>query len=396
MARYEKMIRPVWAEVDLEAIRENIRQIRRFTARGGKAPEIMAVVKAEAYGHGAVATARAALEAGATRLGVAMPEEGILLREAGIDCPILVFTPLLPDQAEAFLEYGLTPTIAGEGGARALSAATGRHGRKARVHIKVDTGMGRVGVPPAEAPGLARKVAALPNLEVEGVYSHFATADEADLSFAYHQLDLFKEVLKNLEEAGVKIPLRHIANSGAIINLPESYFDLVRPGIIIYGLYPSEETPRDRLPLKPALSLKARVIQVKRVPPGTGISYGQIYHTQKATNIVTLPLGYADGWSRLLSGKARVLLKGKSFPLVGRVCMDQCMADVGDLEVEPGEEAVLIGRQGEEEISADEVAGLLGTINYEVVCMLSDRVPRVWLHAGSREKDEKKIKVVDK
>jgi len=396
VARYEKMIRPVWAEVDLEAIRENIRQIRRFTARGGKAPEIMAVVKAEAYGHGAVATARAALEAGATRLGVAMPEEGILLREAGIDCPILVFTPLLPDQAEAFLEYGLTPTIAGEEGARALSAATGRHGRKARVHIKVDTGMGRVGVPPAEAPGLARKVAALPNLEVEGVYSHFATADEADLSFAYHQLDLFKEVLKNLEEAGVKIPLRHIANSGAIINLPESYFDLVRPGIIIYGLYPSEETPRDRLPLKPALSLKARVIQVKRVPPGTGISYGQIYHTQKATNIVTLPLGYADGWSRLLSGKARVLLKGKSFPLVGRVCMDQCMADVGDLEVEPGEEAVLIGRQGEEEISADEVAGLLGTINYEVVCMLSDRVPRVWLHAGSREKDEKKIKVVDK
>src|SRR5690554_4724620 len=390
------MIRPVWAEVDLEAIRENIRQIRRFTARGGKAPEIMAVVKAEAYGHGAVATARAALEAGATRLGVAMPEEGILLREAGIDCPILVFTPLLPDQAEAFLEYGLTPTIAGEEGARALSAATGRHGRKARVHIKVDTGMGRVGVPPAEAPGLARKVAALPNLEVEGVYSHFATADEADLSFAYHQLDLFKEVLKNLEEAGVKIPLRHIANSGAIINLPESYFDLVRPGIIIYGLYPSEETPRDRLPLKPALSLKARVIQVKRVPPGTGISYGQIYHTQQAPNIVTLPRGYADGWSRLLSGKARVLLKGKSFPLVGRVCMDQCMADVGDLEVEPGEEAVLIGRQGEEEISADEVAGLLGTINYEVVCMLSDRVPRVWLHAGSREKDEKKIKVVDK
>ena len=215
MARYEKMIRPVWAEVDLEAIRENIRQIRRFTARGGKAPEIMAVVKAEAYGHGAVATARAALEAGATRLGVAMPEEGILLREAGIDCPILVFTPLLPDQAEAFLEYGLTPTIAGEEGARALSAATGRHGRKARVHIKVDTGMGRVGVPPAESAGLGPKVA-LPNLEVEGVYSHFATADEADLSFAYHQLDLFKGSHKDLEEAGVKIPLRHIAVAGPL------------------------------------------------------------------------------------------------------------------------------------------------------------------------------------
>ncbi len=389
MARYEKeIIRPVWAEVDLEAIRENIRQIRRFTRQGTKAPEIMAVVKAEAYGHGAVATARAALEAGATRLGVAIPEEGILLREAGIDRPVLVFTPLLPDQAETFLDYSLTATIAGEESARALSAGAGRRGQEARVHLKVDTGMGRVGVPPGEAPGLARKVAALPNLEVEGVYSHFATADEADLTFAYKQLDLFKEVLNNLAEAGMRIPLKHIANSGAIINLPESYFDLVRPGIIIYGLYPSAETPRDRLPLKPALSLKARVVQVKRVPPGTGISYGRIYHTKRATNIVTLPLGYADGWSRLLSGEARVLLRGKSFPLVGRICMDQCMADVEDLAVEPGEEAVLIGKQGEEEISVDEVAGLLGTINYEVVCMLSDRVPRVWLHAGvnAREK----------
>ncbi|NLZ44715.1 MAG: alanine racemase [Clostridia bacterium] len=388
------MIRPVWVEVDLEAIRENIRQIRRLTGQGTKAPEIMAVVKAEAYGHGAVATARAALEAGATRLGVAIPEEGILLREAGIDRPVLVFTPLLPDQVETFLDYGLTATIAGEESARALSAAAGRRGQKSRVHLKVDTGMGRVGVSPAEAQDLARRVAALPNLEVEGVYSHFATADEADLSFAYHQLAVFKEVLNSLEEAGLKIPLRHIANSGAIINLPESYFDLVRAGIIIYGLYPSPETPRDRLPLKPALSLKARVVQVKRVPPGTGISYGQVYHTRCATNIVTLPLGYADGWSRLLSGKARVLLKGKSFPLAGRICMDQCMADVGDLAVEPGEEAVLIGKQGGEEISVDEVAGLLGTINYEVVCMLSGRVPRVWLHAqvGAGEKGEKKMK----
>ena len=233
MARYEKeIIRPVWAEVDLEAIRENIRQIWRFTRQGTKAPEIMAVVKAEAYGHGAVATARAALEAGATRLGVAIPEEGILLREAGIDRPVLVFTPLLPDQAETFLDYSLTATIAGEESARALSAGAGRRGQEARVHLKVDTGMGRVGVPPGEAPGLARKVAALPNLEVEGVYSHFATADEADLTFAYKQLDLFKEVLNNLAEAGMRIPLKHIANSGAIINLPESYFDLVRRGLL--------------------------------------------------------------------------------------------------------------------------------------------------------------------
>lgn len=391
MARYENarargLIRPAWVEVDLEAVRENTRQIRRLIGTGAGTPEIMAVVKAEAYGHSAVATAKAALEAGAARLGVALPEEGIHLREAGIDAPVLVFAPLLADQIEPVLAFNLTPTITGRESARALSAAAGTRKQKVRVHIKVDTGMGRVGVSPGEVIGLLREIAALPNLEVEGAYSHFATADEADLTFAYRQLAVFKEVLSNLEEHGFTIPLKHIANSGAVINLPESYFDLVRAGIILYGLYPSKETPRDRLPLRPALTLKARVVQVKRVPPGTGISYGQIYHTKKETTIITLPIGYADGWSRLLTGKARVLVKGKSFPLVGRICMDQCMADVGDLHVEPGEEAVLIGRQGEEEITVDEVAALLGTINYEVVCMLGDRVPRVWGggHADTR------------
>ena len=338
--------------------------------------------------HGAVATARAALEAGATRLGVAMPEEGILLREAGIDCPILVYAAP-PGPGGGLLEYGLTPDHCRGGG---RPGALGGHGQALG---------GRPGcilrsIPVWGVSGSRRRrrragpgrLPPCPTWKWKG-YSHFATADEADLSLPTTNWTS-SEVLKNLEEAGVKIPLRHIANSGAIINLPESYYDLVQPWIIIYGLYPSEETPRDRLPLKPALSLKARVIQVKRVPPGTGISYGQIYHTQKATNIVTLPLGYADGWSRLLSEKARGFAERKVLPLVGRVCMDQCMADVGDLEVEPGEEAVLIGRQGEEEISADEVAGLLGTINYEVVCMFSDRVPRFGCTAGSRKKMKKR------
>lgn len=340
----------------------------------------MAVVKAEAYGHGAVATAKAALQAGATRLGVSLPEEGIALRKAGIEVPVLIFSPLLEDQAEPVCAFNLTPTITGPAAARALAREAGRRNQKIRVHIKVDTGMGRIGVFPGEVLSLVREVSTLPHLEIEGIYSHFATADGEDLAYARRQLAVFRQVIDGLRRHGWEIPLKHIANSGAIMNLPESYFNLVRAGIILYGLYPSDQVPRGRLPLRPALTLKARVTQVKRVPPGTGISYGQIYHTPKETTIITLPIGYADGWTRLLTGKARVLLKGKSFPLVGRICMDQCMADVGDTPVEVGEEVVLIGRQEEEEITVDEVAALLGTINYEIVCMLSDRVPRIYLN----------------
>jgi len=378
VTRYSgRLIRPVWAEVDLETVRDNVRQIRRFIGNG---PEIMAVVKAEAYGHGAVATAKTALKAGATRLGVSLPEEGILLREAGIEVPVLIFGPLLEDQAEPVCAFNLTPTITGKAGARALSIEAGRRNQKVGVHIKVDTGMGRVGVLPGEVLPLVRKISALPNLEIEGIYSHFATADGEDLAYARRQLNVFHQVIDDLQEHGWEIPLKHMANSGAIMNLPESYFDLVRAGVILYGLYPSDKVPRGRLPLRPALTLKARVTQVRRVPPGTGISYGRIYHTKKETTIITLPIGYADGWTRLLTNKARVLFKGNSFPLVGRICMDQCMADVGDTPVEVGEEVVLIGRQGDEEITVDEVAALLGTINYEIVCMLSDRVPRIYLN----------------
>lgn len=371
------LIRPTWAEIDLEAVRNNVRQIRRLIGEG---PEIMAVVKAEAYGHGAVVTAKAALRAGATRLGVSLPEEGISLRKAGIEVPVLIFGPLLEDQAGPVCAFNLTPTITGTAGARALAREAGRRNQKVRVHIKVDTGMGRVGVLPGEVLPLVREISTLPNLEIEGIYSHFATADAEDLTYARRQLAVFHRVIDDLRRHGWEIPLKHMANSGAIMNLPESYFDLVRAGIILYGLYPSDHVPSGRLPLRPALTLKARVTQVKRVPPGTGISYGQVYHTLKDTTIITLPIGYADGWTRLLTGKARVLLKGKSFPLVGRICMDQCMADVGDTPVEVGEEVVLIGRQGEEEITVDEVAALLGTINYEIVCMLSDRVPRIYLN----------------
>lgn len=376
MTRYGgELIRPAWAEIDLGAIKENIGNIRRLI---GEKPEIMAVVKAEAYGHGALEVVKTALAAGVTWFGVSLPEEGIALRRAGVGTPILIFGPLMEEQAEPVCEYDLTSTITLLSSARALSAEATRRKKRVKVHIKVDTGMGRVGLQPAETAGFIREVSTFPGLAVEGIYSHFATADEEDLTFARGQLARFKRVLDDLSARGIRIPVKHMANSGGIINLPESYFDLVRAGIILYGLYPSPEVDRRRIPLKPAFALKTKVTQVKRVPPGTGISYGQIYHTDRETNIVTLPIGYADGWSRLLTGKARVLIKGQSFPIVGRICMDQCMVEVGDTPVEVGEEAVLIGRQGGEEITVDEVAACLGTINYEVVCMINDRVPRVY------------------
>lgn len=376
MTRYNgKPIRPAWAEIDLRALKENIQSIRRLI---GPRPEIMAIVKADAYGHGALETAPSILAAGVTRLGVSLPEEGIALRKHGIKAPILVFTPLLAEQVAPICAYDMTASLTMLSSAEALSAEARRRRKKIKVHIKVDTGMGRVGISPDETVSFIQQVLALPNLLVEGVYSHFATADEADLSFARQQLASFQQVLATLSEKGIELPISHIANSGGIINLPESHFNLVRAGIILYGLYPSAEVKKELLPLRPALRLKARVTQVKRVPPGAGISYGQIYHTSRETNIATLPIGYADGFSRLLSGKARVLIGGKPFPVVGRICMDQCMVETGDYPVKVGEEAVLIGRQGEEEITADELAQLLGTINYEVICMISDRIPRVY------------------
>lgn len=376
MGRYSEALRPVWAEIDLRNIGANIRAIKALV---GSDVQVMAVVKAEGYGHGAVRVAQAALAAGASCLGVALPEEGITLRKAGFNGPILVFGILQPDQAAAIVYHNLTASLCQEASAAALSQEAMKQNKTAKVHVKVDSGMGRVGAAVEEAVELVRMVSSLPGVEVEGIYSHFATADAADLSYAKEQLSRFKQLLAKMDEAGFAIPIKHMANSGGIINLPDAYLNLVRPGIAIYGLYPSEEVPRDTLLLRPALSLKTRVVQVKRVPPGTGISYGQIYHTERASNIASIPIGYADGWSRILTGKAWALLHGKRFPIVGRICMDQCMIDAGDEAVEVGDEVVLIGEQGDQRITADEIAGYLGTINYEVVCMISDRVPRVYL-----------------
>jgi alanine racemase len=342
----------------------------------------MAVVKADAYGHGAVPVATTALTSGATWLGVALVEEGVVLRKSGIIAPILVFGQLFPNQARRALHYSLSCTVSTYEFAEALSVAATQEGKKGKCHVKVDTGMGRVGVPARQAAGFVRRVAMLPNIEVEGIYTHFACADAEDKTFAHEQLSRFMDVIEALHSAGVQIQFRHAANSAACVDIPEAWLDMVRPGILMYGLSPFsterfQKVKRD-LDIRPALCLKTRVSFLKRVSAGTPVSYGSTYVTKKDTVIATLPVGYADGYARGLSNRGEVLIRGRRLPVVGRVCMDQCMVDVGSLEVEVGDEVVLIGRQGDQEISVEEVADKLGTISYEVVCGIGKRVPRIY------------------
>ncbi|MDD4236995.1 MAG: alanine racemase [Desulfotomaculaceae bacterium] len=369
---------PVWAEIDLQAVARNMREIRRVTAATAG---VMAVVKANAYGHGAVEVSRAALASGANWLGVARVAEGVDLREAGIEAPVLILGYTTPEQCGVVVRHRLTQAVYTRDMGLTLAEAAARAGTKARVHFKVDTGMGRIGWEDAarvvqEALELARN----PNLEIEGIFTHFAAADAADKGYTLQQFQKFMEIIEKLRQNGLEFPLRHAANSAAIMELPTTHLDLVRAGIIIYGLYPSEEVDRSRVALSPVMSLKARVAYVKKVPAGFKVSYGCTYATERDTLIVTLPLGYADGYSRLLSSRGEVLLNGHRAPVVGRVCMDQLMVDAGAIPgVKKGDEAVLIGRQNGKEIFADEIAASLGTINYEVTCMVNHRVPRVFI-----------------
>ncbi len=374
-----ELLRSAWVEIDLDAIRHNIKEIRQTI---GPLVEIMAAVKAEAYGHGAVEVAKTALNAGATWLGVAIPEEGILLREAGLNSPILIFGPLQPEQVLSVIKYDLTATICNYDSALELSKEAVKNNQTAGVHLKIDTGMGRIGIRPEEAGSFLKRLRELPGIKVSGIFSHLATADAADKSYAMQQVSAFTNVVNNLKGTGLLPEKVHLANSAGIIDLPSSYFNMVRPGIMLYGLYPSKEVSHDKIKLKPALSLKAKVSFSKKTPPGTGLSYEQKYHTNRESIIATLPIGYGDGWSRRLSHKAQVLINGRKYPIVGTICMDQCMVDVGDEEINPGQEAVLIGKDGEMEITADMVAEQLGTINYEVTCMLNNRLPRVYVNRG--------------
>lgn len=343
----------------------------------GPAVRIMAVIKANGYGHGMLHLAGEAVAAGITDLGVARVHEGLELRRAGFGQRVLVFEAASRASLEAAIGQDLILTVTGDASVALIEDAARATGKRAAVHVKVDTGMGRLGVPAGEAAGIVTRVARSPVLTLDGVYSHFATSEETDRTFALVQLERFHGLLAQLEHAGVQIPVRHMANSGAIIALPESYLDMVRPGIMLYGYTPGRGMS-ERHPVRPVLSLLSHVAFVKTVPPGVPISYNRRHYTGRETTIATVPMGYGDGYSRLLTGRAQVLIRGERYPVVGTICMDQLMVDLGPgSDIAVGEDVVFIGESGGDRLTAWDVAGLIGSIPYETTCALTPRIPRI-------------------
>ena len=380
-----KRLMLTWAEIDLGAISHNLHQIKNRVEPNGA--RVLAVVKDNAYGHGAVEVARTAASVPVDMLGVATVEEAVELRRAGIDLPILVLCCVLPGQVGEIVWHDITQTVCDLSICEALSKAADRSDKQAKVHIKVDTGMGRIGVRYDEVADFAKSIVQLPRLAIEGIFTHFASA-ETDEAFTNLQLERFSSVISHLDSMGIHIPLRHAANSAAVLGLPASYsgsagvpsassLNIVRPGLTIYGLYPSG-SPRE-IDLKPALSLKTRVVYLKEVPAGWSISYGRTYITEEPTVVATLAIGYGHGYNRRLSNNGEALIRGVRAPIIGTVCMDQCLCDVTHIpDVSIGDEVVLIGRQEDEEITADEVAQKAGTISYEILCAISAGVPRIY------------------
>lgn len=368
-----------WAEIDLDAIAYNAAALK---ARAGGHAELMVTVKANAYGHGAVPVARAALDGGATRLAVARTLEGVELRQAEISAPILIMGYTLPAEAARIVRWDLTPTVNTAQQAMALSAAAQEAGKTVPIHIKVDTGMGRFGLLPGEVVDFVRTISRLPGLFLEGLYTHFAIADAADKTYTRRQFEKYMNVVNQLEAAGFFFPLRHVSNSAATLDLPEMALDMVRCGIALYGLRPSDEV-EPAVPLRPAMTLKSRVARVRTLPTGASISYGCTYTTTRPTPVALVPVGYGDGYHRILSNKGAVLIHGQRAPIVGRVCMDQFVVDVSEIpNVRQDDEVVIFGRQGEAEITAEEVARWAQTINYEVTTSILPRVTRVFLREG--------------
>jgi alanine racemase len=364
--------RPTWAEVNLGKIAHNFREIKKLLAPKIK---VMVCVKADAYGHGLIPVAKKVISCGADYLGVASVDEGIALRENHIRIPVLILGMILSRDIVPLFKYNLTPTVCNKELALAINSLGRSVGRKINVHIKVDTGMGRLGILQKEALNFIKKVRRLRFINIEGIFTHFPLAD-SDARFTLRQIDMFKQLVERLKRAGICIPLVHAANSMGVIGFKRSHFNMVRPGLAIYGLYPKAGL---KIRLKPVLSLKTKVIFVKNVPRGYGISYGHDYITKKPTRIITLPIGYGDGYPRNLSNRAPVLVHARRFTISGRICMDQIMVDVGRNRVEVGDEVVLIGSQGENKITAEELAGLAQTIPYEIVCGLGSRIPRIYL-----------------
>lgn len=368
-----------WAEIDLDAIAHNVRELKQ---RIGAKAELMAVVKANGYGHGAIPVSETALDNGASRLAVNRSVEGVQLRRVGISAPILVMGYTLPSAAEAIVRWDLTPTVNTVEQAEALSAAASRENKVLPIHIKVDTGMGRFGLLPGEVVGFVRAISQLSSLTVEGIYTHFAMADALDKAYTLRQFAVYLDVTKRLDEAGFPIAIKHVANSAATLDLAKTHLDMVRCGIALYGLRPSSEV-EPAIPLLPAMALKSRVARVRTLTAGSCISYGCTYTTARPTLAALVPVGYGDGYHRLLSNKGQVLVGGQRAPILGRVCMDQFVVKVDHIpDVEQNQQVVLFGRQGDDEINAEEVAAWAETINYEVTTGILPRVARVYLKGG--------------
>jgi alanine racemase len=362
-----------WLEIDLDIIRQNVKELLRISQK-----EVMAIVKANGYGHGAAEIAKASVEAGATWCGVARLEEAIALRRAGLNCQILVLGYTSPDRVAEAVNNNVCLTIYDQQIGEAYAEQAKNLGGGLRLHIKVDTGMGRLGISPETALEFIENLSRRPQLLIEGIFTHFARADEPQVPTTNEQLVMFDQLIKNLRVDGIAPKYIHAANSAAILNYPAARFDLVRPGISLYGFPPSPETPFPDS-LKPALTWKTRLTSVRTFPAGHGISYGHIYHTTRAERIGSVAIGYADGFRRVNGNVA--LVHGKRVPVVGRVCMDQCMLQLDEVpNAAIGDEVVLLGGQGNEYISAEELADRWGTFNYEVICGLSARLPRIYLN----------------
>jgi len=375
----QSLLRPTHAIIDLDVIERNLRTIRTTV---GSRTGVLAVVKADAYGHGMVRVARVVTAAGADMLGVANVEEGRVLRRAGVETPVLILGASLPEEASEIVAYRLIPMVCSSELAEALAAQGRALDQPVSAHVKVDTGMGRLGVSTEDAFAFIERLSRMKGLSVDGIFTHFACADEPDLGLTRVQIDRFQTLLTDLGQAGRRPAVAHAANSGALLDWPSSYFDMVRPGLLLYGYYPSASASR-RVAVQPSLVWKTRIVHLKRVAAGTGLSYGHTYVTPRETVIATLPVGYEDGYVRTLSNRGFALVGGQRVPVVGRVCMDQILVDLGnETATAVGDEVVLIGRQGNAEITVEGFAAQAGTVPNEIVCMIDKRVSRVFVRSG--------------
>lgn len=371
----------VYVSIDLDAVVFNMESMQRALAPDAK---MIGVVKTDGYGHGAVPVAQT-IDPFVSGYAVATIDEALILRRHGIARPILILGVTANDRYAELIDYDIRPAIFTMEQALPLSRMAVEKGTRARIHLALDTGMSRIGMD-ADAAGadLAAQIAALPGIEVEGMFTHFARADETDKTATQAQFQAYTDFVSLLDARGVTIPVKHCSNSAAIIDLPDMHMDRVRAGISIYGLYPSDEVDKSRVPLRPVMGLKSFVTYVRDLPPGREISYGGTFCTERPTRVATVPVGYGDGYPRGLSGKGRVLIHGQSAPILGRVCMDQFMIDVTDIpDTQTGSEVTLLGRDGDEEITAEELASLSGRFHYELLCDIGKRVPRVYYRDGN-------------